>query len=71
MKIRLANPTIYEWLMLGLLFIIIALMWMRKVELEDLTCRVARMETLSISAEPLPDCESGRNPDAPTSEAAQ
>lgn len=59
MKIR---ATVVELAMIALL---IALLWVELTHLaadRDLTCRVARMETLAVSAEPLPDCiEEKRN----------
>jgi len=51
------GPTIYDWVMLLLLLVTIASLALYGSEIIDLRCRIARMETLAVSAEPLPDCE--------------
>lgn len=51
------KPNIWEAIMLVLLVVSIYVLVNRSGELSDLQCRVARMETLAVSAEPLPDCE--------------
>lgn len=48
---------IWELAMLVLLLITIIMLVQRTIDYNDLRCRVARMETLAVSAEPLPDCE--------------
>jgi hypothetical protein len=40
-------------LLLVTLGVLVAKTW----DYDDLRCRVARMETLAVSADPLPDCE--------------
>ncbi len=52
MKISLPEAVTFILLVVCLVAII-----MRGAQVQDLYCRVARMETLASSSDPLPDCE--------------